>query len=607
MNLAFAIISLIIVLLINFILMSNKSIPRKSSVLFKKEILLFEGIEVLEIVCCILGRYLLLKQGFDGITEASGILNSLYRILVHCHLFLIIELSFLSLEYAIATIGIKTSNWCNTVSFAGLFIFLLPVEYRNGDGYLTYSGGATIAAFCICLTVLLLMGILVFRNRKKLSQKMIKSFLVWFFFWIVSAVVSVFIEEYFFVSITCAFGFLVNFMFVENPEMMQGAHKDTMLFYYMSDCFDYFVKNEPYLNIIGIRITDQSQVADFLKKFKNYKEKFFLFEEDGTNFYSVFSDKNKYTPILKEYIKQNNLRAIHFDNFCVVDTSRLSLFFKENIMGVHKGEIRFVSKEDFFKMEEELRMKREIEQAILDKRIVAYVQPIYNVKKERFTCGECLCRMEMKNGDILTPPKFIGIAEKYGLICDIETEMFKNMCNILIKKEELGLEYLEANLSIKKGESANLFDEYVDIMNAYGIDGNHINLEITETDVVAEKNALIKNMMSLQQTGINFSLDDFGTGESNLGYVIDMPVDIMKFDRDIFQKAVQFKKAKVVVENTIKMAHKLGLKVVVEGVEIESDFKLCKEMGVDYVQGYYFSKPLSVHDFESFCKERNFA
>ena len=108
-------------------------------------------------------------------------------------------------------------------------------------------------------------------------------------------------------------------------------------------------------------------------------------------------------------------------------------------------------------------------------------------------------------------------------------------------------------------------------------------------------------MNNLKSTGIRFALDDFGTGESNLGYVIDMPIDIMKFDREIFQKATSIKKAKIVVENTIKMAHKLGIKVVVEGVEIESDFHLCEEMGVDYIQGYYFSKPISVEDFALFC------
>ena len=243
--------------------------------------------------------------------------------------------------------------------------------------------------------------------------------------------------------------------------------------------------------------------------------------------------------------------------------------------------------------EEELKTKEEIELALKENRIIAYIQPIYDVKKEKFTCGECLCRMRRKGGEIMMPFRFIGIAEKYGLICDIETEMFKNMCKILQQKEELGLESLEANLSIKKGESKHLYEEYVEIMEKYGIDGKYISLEITETDVMEEKNALLGNMNNLKSIGIKFALDDFGTGESNLGYVIDMPIDTMKFDRNIFQKATREIKARLVVENTIEMAHKLGLNVIVEGVETEEDFEICKDMNVDFVQGYYFSRPIS--------------
>ena len=111
-------------------------------------------------------------------------------------------------------------------------------------------------------------------------------------------------------------------------------------------------------------------------------------------------------------------------------------------------------------------------------------------------------------------------------------------------------------------------------------------------------------MHAMRSMGFHFSLDDFGTGESNIGYIIDMPVSIIKFDKEITQKAIHGGKASTIVSSVINMAHDLDMKIVVEGVETESDFQMCKNMGVDLIQGYYFSKPLPVEEFIRFIVER---
>jgi EAL domain-containing protein (putative c-di-GMP-specific phosphodiesterase class I) len=452
-----------------------------------------------------------------------------------------------------------------------------------------------------------MVGFVLHKNKHKVDRKRKEAFLLWTFFWVMNLVFTFALPYCCYSSISSAFGVLIVFIFVENPEIMQGKHKEIMLYYYIGECLHFFKDNRPYLNIVGLRLSSPKEVEHFLKAFKKYKDDFFIFEDDTINFYVIFSNKGTYYPILQEYVAKNNLQSILFDEFYVDDTVKLSSFFKENIIKVPKGTIKVVKKEEFFKKEEELQIKEEIENALEENRVIAYVQPIYDVKKKKFTCGECLCRLKMRGGEIMLPYHFIGVAEKYGLICDIETAMFKNMCQILKQKDEIGVEYLEANLSIQKGESNTLYDEYVEIMESFGINGCHINLEITETDVLDEKNALLKNMDNLKKIGVKFSLDDFGTGESNLGYVIDMPVDIMKFDREIFQKAVAGNRARLVVKNVIDIAHDLGLKVVAEGVELETDVALCEEMNVDYIQGYYFSRPIPVDEFIAFCKQKNFA
>ena len=92
--------------------------------------------------------------------------------------------------------------------------------------------------------------------------------------------------------------------------------------------------------------------------------------------------------------------------------------------------MRCISKEDFFKQDKEFEIKKEIEDALANKKIVTYIQPIFDVKKKKFTCGECLCRIKKEDGELMMPSNFVGVAEKYGLICNIETEMFKNQLTL---------------------------------------------------------------------------------------------------------------------------------------------------------------------------------
>ena len=112
-------------------------------------------------------------------------------------------------------------------------------------------------------------------------------------------------------------------------------------------------------------------------------------------------------------------------------------------------------------------------------------------------------------------------------------------------------------------------------------------------------------MERLISYGVRFSLDDFGNGESNLNYIVDMPVEIIKFDRDMTQAYFNKEKAKFVMSAARSMIQEMGLKIVSEGVETEEQYKHLEKIGIDYIQGYYFSKPLPADEFLGFVRERN--
>jgi EAL domain-containing protein (putative c-di-GMP-specific phosphodiesterase class I) len=167
------------------------------------------------------------------------------------------------------------------------------------------------------------------------------------------------------------------------------------------------------------------------------------------------------------------------------------------------------------------------------------------------------------------------------------------------------VEYIEVNLSVVQCENKALANMYIDIMKKYDVNPSFINLEITESASIIMKKTLIENMMALIDYGVTFSLDDFGNGESNLNYIVDMPVHIVKFDKDMTQAYFENEKAKYVLQAATDMIQGLELKIVAEGVETAEQLIELERLGIDYIQGYYFSKPVEERQYIEFLKNKN--
>jgi EAL domain-containing protein (putative c-di-GMP-specific phosphodiesterase class I) len=112
-------------------------------------------------------------------------------------------------------------------------------------------------------------------------------------------------------------------------------------------------------------------------------------------------------------------------------------------------------------------------------------------------------------------------------------------------------------------------------------------------------------MKRLEEHGVTFSLDDFGTGTSNLNYIVDMPVNIVKLDKHLTDEYFKNSKAQAIVKTVIEMAHSMDIDIVAEGIETEEQLNTMKELGVDYIQGYYFARPLPEHEYLKFIQNHN--
>jgi EAL domain-containing protein (putative c-di-GMP-specific phosphodiesterase class I) len=258
-----------------------------------------------------------------------------------------------------------------------------------------------------------------------------------------------------------------------------------------------------------------------------------------------------------------------------------------------------------------LRKRRQIEDMVIDAmendRIEIHYQPIYDISTGLFSSAEALVRIRLKDGTLMYPDDFIPIVEESGRIIPLSDNIYKKVLSFikLYRIEKLGVNRVALNLSVKQGERAVFVSRFLELLEKHSINPNLINLEITETSSLSSKENLLTNMKKLTEHGITFSLDDFGSGSSNLNYIIDMPISTVKLDRYLTDEYFKNSRAKAIVKTIIEMSHSLGIKIIAEGIETEVGLNEMKQLGVDFIQGYYFSKPVPEHEYLKFIQINN--
>lgn len=248
-----------------------------------------------------------------------------------------------------------------------------------------------------------------------------------------------------------------------------------------------------------------------------------------------------------------------------------------------------------------------IKRAIVDDNFVMYYQPIVSTETERVVSAEALIRLIDPELGFIPPDEFIPIAEKNGSILKIGEIVFKNVFKF-IKENDLqskGVEYIEINLSVVQCMQDDMSEKLVRMMKEYGVEAGRINLEITETAAIESSRTLVKNMNFLTNENVSFSLDDFGSGYSNMNSVLDLPLDMVKFDKHMVDVATEKEKGKIVLASSATMIKRMDMKIVAEGVETAEQVEEMKKMGVDYIQGYYYSRPVPAQAFVEFVNDFN--
>lgn len=250
-------------------------------------------------------------------------------------------------------------------------------------------------------------------------------------------------------------------------------------------------------------------------------------------------------------------------------------------------------------------IEQAIDRALLQTSFEVYYQPIYSVTEERVVAAEALLRMHDDEMGFVSPEEFIPIAEKNGKIIEIGHVVLEQVCQFLQKEnvKEQGIQYIEVNLSAIECLSENLPEDIQEILERYGVDSSQINLEITETALANNQTVLAENMSKINELGVTFSLDDYGTGYSTISYIMKFPFHIVKIDKSILWTAFENERAMIALCASVNMIKDMNMKIVVEGVESEEMARELKMLGCDYLQGFYYSRPLPKEEFLKYIAE----
>ena len=267
-----------------------------------------------------------------------------------------------------------------------------------------------------------------------------------------------------------------------------------------------------------------------------------------------------------------------------------------------KGHVLWVDEETIRNRDYSKQVLAVLTKAVQEKAFDVVYQPIWSTQENRFASAEALVRLQ-DCGDLgfISPEIFIPMAEQHGMIGEIGSIVFEKVCSFASENRlwEKGVNYIEVNLSGMQSVDPALPAQLMSVMHKYGIQPKFINLEITETASIDGGEMLDVNMKRLRSLGCHFSMDDFGTGYSNLAKMAKVHFELVKLDKSLIWPAFGEKPEEpmVILNSCIAMILQLGAHIVAEGVETQEQADFLTEQGVNYLQGYYYSKPISGDTF----------
>ena len=306
-------------------------------------------------------------------------------------------------------------------------------------------------------------------------------------------------------------------------------------------------------------------------------------------------------PIPHQIVKMGIYAPIDCDLPLVICCDRAFLSISK-IKGKYENNIAFFEDDLQTQLLNEQRITETMERGLEEAQFQIFYQPKHETITGHIAGAEALVRWNHPEYGFMSPNQFIPLFERNGFITKLDCFVLEQVCKDIKRWEQDGLPLVPISVNVSRRDflEEGCIEKQYQIIDSYKVDHSLLHMEVTES-LYSENTALIiSQVKKTQEMGFMIEMDDFGAGYSSLGLLSTFPLNILKLDISFVRN---IKMNEIVIENIIKMAHRMGLLTIAEGAESIEQFKILKTLGCDYIQGFFFSKPLSAREFEAYLKK----
>ncbi len=567
---------------------------------------------------------LLLNKGPDVPTWVDYLLNSLF------YIFQVLVVYFGYLYTLAVTNKLNVSNKkfilftslpCTVhilISMTNIFTdYLFIIDDNNRFSY----GALHILHYIFTVFYLIMTIIITYIYRKSLSSIQVLALSILGTTSMTLAVVQVLFPSYLIVGVANVIAAFFMFLALQNPadniDTLTGCFNELAFnqFYNRSfankESFIYIAINISGLKTlnytIGIENCDKlikdvgqylSSINDKLMVFRISGSTFGIImhnEEEITEFFTVFNNRFARPWSICEVEVRLNTAAVRIDVPLYAGDINILLYNMDYCLNMieNSSSDTYISIDDklYQKIQENAIFEEAIVNAIKQESFYIVYQPIFSIAEQRFVALEALVRLhDSAIGEVL-PEIFLPIAEKNGHIIKIGSIVLNKVCDFIERNspDKLGFEYISINLSAPECMQDDLASQIYSVFDSYKMDPKYVHFDISESAAANAIDHLSVSMYRIIKSGCSFSLDDYGTGYSNLSGIIELPFTMVKIDRTLVWNMESDTRIDIVMTNMIDMFKGLGLSILAEGIENEEQVNYMKRFGVDYIQGYYYS------------------
>ena len=274
----------------------------------------------------------------------------------------------------------------------------------------------------------------------------------------------------------------------------------------------------------------------------------------------------------------------------------------QQIKGIYGKDIAFFENDLQKHLLDEQHISETMEAALENGEFKVYYQPKHETITGKIVGAEALVRWIHPEYGFMSPGQFIPLFEKNGFITKLDNFILEQVCKDIKRWKEKGYTFVPVSVNVSRRDflEEGCIDKQIQIIDSYGIDHAYVHMEVTESLYSENTEIIISQLKKVQELGFMIEMDDFGSGYSSLGLLSSFPLNILKLDISFVRN---FRENEIVIENIIKMAHRLGLLTVAEGAETNEQVATLKTLGCDFIQGFYFSKPLPIEEYEKYIND----